>query len=309
MAGLSTYAAVMDSLLLGTRASPLAIAQSDRVIAALDVQGLTAQPRIFSTQGDRVLDQSFQALGDKGMFTAELEAALHQGLVQAAVHSAKDMSALDDPALPIVAVLPRDSRVDALIAQDVKAVADLPARARIGTSSLRRAAQLRQLRPDLIIVPVRGNLQTRIRKWRQGEVDALLLAAAGLDRLDLRAELPAIDLPLPYAPCQGIIAIQARERAEMWRGLSCAATMTQLAIERALVRGLGANCRQPVACQVDGDVGGGFAIQLYAWGRSGRCESLTHRLAAGQSDEALAQDAETQARALAARLPEGLGGA
>ena len=181
----------MAPLKLGTRASPLALAQTDQVIAALAQAGIEAQAHTFSTRGDRDLSKPLHELGDKGLFTQELEAALKSGDIDAAVHSAKDMSAIDDPELPIVASLKRDSRADILISAGASPLTELPQRARIGTSSLRRAAQVQAVRPDLQVVAVRGNVQTRLKKWQAGEVDALILAAAGLRRLGMMTDLPS----------------------------------------------------------------------------------------------------------------------
>ena len=299
---------MMIKLKLGTRASPLALAQTDRVIQALGTWGHGGQAKTFSTQGDRVQDRPLQDLGDKGVFTAELEAALRAGQIDAAVHSAKDMSAIDDPDLPLVAALPRDSRGDVLIAKGGQGLGDLSAGTRIGTSSLRRASQIRALRPDLTIVPIRGNLQTRLKKWRAGEVEALILAAAGLERMGLdqdQDDIPMQALTWPYAPAQGIIAIQATKPSVIWDQINDPAAMQALMIERALIRGLGANCRQPVACQVQ--IGTTTTtLDIYAWDVGGQEHHLHKTLAPALSDQALCQQAQALGQQLRAHVGEGL---
>ena len=299
--------AVPQVLSLGTRASPLALAQTARVAAALADHGVQARAKTFSTRGDRWLDVPLQALGDKGVFTAELQHALRAGQVAAAVHSAKDMSALDDPDLPIVAALPRDARKDVVIAPGGAGLDSLPKGARVGTSSLRRAAQLRDARPDLRPVVVRGNIQTRLQKWRAGEVDALILAAAGLARLGLEEAVPHVTLPGLYAPAQGIIAVQALAAAPHWDAINDPASFAALRIERALVRGLGASCRQPVACALDWTRDGQGTLAAMAWGPEGARVQETLDLAPDQTLADQVAQAERLGLRLRARLPQGLG--
>lgn len=287
----------MAPLKLGTRASPLALAQTDQVIAALAKVGIAAQAHTFSTRGDRDLSKPLHELGDKGLFTQELEAALMSGEIDAAVHSAKDMSALDDLDLPIVAALERDSRADVLISN--RALDDLPEGARIGTSSLRRAAQLKSVRPDLLAVPVRGNVQTRLKKWQEGEVDALILAAAGLRRMDLVASLPTHELDWDTAPAQGLIAIQARSENDPWKDISHEASYRVLHIERALVRGLGAHCRLPVSCHVSD----GLAVRLSAWAKDGSAKHATGQIDQETNLAAQVRAAEDLGQGLKAELP------
>lgn len=279
----------MQPLKLGTRASALALAQTDAVIAALAAQGVAAEAVTFSTRGDRDLSKPLHELGDKGLFTLELEAALRSGEIDAAVHSAKDMSALDDAELPIVGALEREAKGDVLVGASL---ADLPEGARVGTSSLRRAAQLKALRPDLQSVAVRGNLNTRLAKLEAGEADALILAEAGLRRLGLLDGLKTESLPFRPAPAQGIIAIQAATASELWSSISHGPTLRALHIERALVRGLGANCRLPVALDL------GHEAVLEAWHENGTV------MDAKQEVRTVAE-AEALGAALLARLPEG----
>ncbi len=298
--------ALPQVLSLGTRASPLALAQTARVTAALADHGVKALAKTFSTLGDRQLDLPLQALGDKGVFTAELQQALRAGQVAAAVHSAKDLSALDDPDLPIAAVLPRDAREDVLITPGGAGLDSLPRGARIGTSSLRRAAQLRDVRPDLRPIVVRGNVQTRLQKWRAKEVDALILAAAGLARLGLEETVPHVTLPGLYAPAQGIIAVQALQPASHWDAINHPATYAALMIERALVRGLGASCRQPLACGLDWTRDGQGTLVARAWGPEGERVQEALDLQPSQSLADQVAQAEQLGVRLHAALPHGL---
>ena len=239
----------MKPIRLGTRGSALALAQTNLVIGALATQGVASQAVTFSTRGDRDLSKPLHELGDKGLFTQELEAALKNREIDAAVHSAKDMSAFDDPALPIVAALERETKADVLIGARL---GDLMTGAKIGTSSLRRRAQLKALRPDLQAVPIRGNLNTRLKKLSAGAVDALILAEAGLKRLDLLAGLTLERLPFLPAPAQGIIAIQALALSPVWTAINHQQTWNDLHVERAMVRGLGGHCRLPMAIELHG---------------------------------------------------------
>jgi hydroxymethylbilane synthase len=174
--------------------------------------GLQVQLREFVTTGDRVLDRPLPEIGGKGLFTEELEAALRAGEIDLVVHSLKDLPVEDAPGLMIAAIPMREDPRDVLVAARPVTLADLPAGARIGTSSLRRSAQLLAARPDLTLLPVRGNVDTRIRKVLEGQYDAIILAAAGVTRLGLmenvRQHLP-FETMLP-APGQGALAVQCR---------------------------------------------------------------------------------------------------
>ena len=298
----------MDEVLsLGTRASPLALAQTARLIKALAREGFQSIAATFSTHGDRRLDLPIQELGDKGVFTAELQDALRTGQIAAAVHSAKDMSALEDPALPIVAALPRDAQGDVLISADGASLGALAEGSRVGTSSLRRAAQLRDIRPDLRAVVVRGNIQTRLQKWQAGEVEALILAAAAMERLGLEGSVPYVALPGLRAPAQGIIAVQALARAPHWDAISDPASFKDLMIERALVRGLGACCRQPMACALDWQENGQGALTAQAWGPEGEQVQETLVLNKAESLRNQVRQAEQLGMRLRSCLPNGFG--
>jgi hydroxymethylbilane synthase len=190
---------VSETVRIATRSSELALRQARLVAAALEGLGARGELVTYTTVGDRTLDQPLSAIGAKGLFTQELEADLAAGRVDCCVHSLKDLPTASPDGLAVVAQLPREDPRDALVlAPGVEAtgIADLPAGARVGTSSLRRRAQLLALRPDLDVRELRGNVPTRLRKVDGGEVDAAVLAAAGLHRLELAERVAAyLDAP------------------------------------------------------------------------------------------------------------------
>jgi hydroxymethylbilane synthase len=243
---------------IGTRGSPLALAQAREVRARL----IAAHPglagpgaveiAVISTSGDRNVDRSLAAIGGKGLFTKEIEEALAAGGIDLAVHSMKDVPTVLPPGLVIDCLLPREDPRDALFSAAGGDLAALPPGAIVGTSSLRRQALLLYARPDLRIVPFRGNVETRLAKLAAGTVDATLLAVAGLRRLG-KAHLvttildPATMLP---AAAQGAIGIERRlddERMrELLAPLNDPATKSQVAAERALLAELDGSCRTPI---------------------------------------------------------------
>lgn len=236
---------------LGTRGSPLALTQAgmvrDALMAAHGWSDVTIVP--IRTTGDRVQDRALAEIGGKALWTKELDRALLAGEVDACVHSMKDVETLRPPAIAIAATLPRADVRDRLIGAD--GIAALPHGASVGTSSPRRAAQLRRRRPDLSTVLFRGNVDTRLGKLAAGEVDATLLAAAGLDRLgrhDTGVAIP-LDVMLP-APAQGVVGVEtladgpARALVAVIDHLP---THAAVASERALLAGLRADCHSPVA--------------------------------------------------------------
>lgn len=250
---------------IGTRGSALARWQSDYVAELLKTAypDLDIEIVVISTRGDRVLDTPLPLIGGKGLFTAELEAALHSGEIDLAVHSLKDLPTEDPEGLTIGAVPERAPVNDVLVSRDGKRLADLQHNAVIGTSSRRRAAQLKKLRPDLEIIDIRGNVPTRIDKTRaaDGPYDATILASAGLTRLSLLDESMEIlptDTMLP-APGQGALGVQCRDDAD---SLALLAPLnhheTRLAVEaeRGFLAGLGGGCSIPVAAhgQIMGDL-------------------------------------------------------
>lgn len=241
-------------LRLGTRGSPLAMVQAHLVRDALvAAHGLTPD-RVeivpIRTTGDRVQDRPLAEIGGKALWTKELDRALLEGEIDLAVHSMKDVETIRPDSIAVAAMLPRADVRDRLIGAD--SIDALPHGARIGTSSPRRAAQLRRLRPDIAIVPLRGNVDTRRAKVAGGEADATLLAAAGLDRLGYGDVGVAIntELMLP-APSQGAVGIEVRAQDEATRSLVAAigdpATERCVWAERALLAALGADCHSPVA--------------------------------------------------------------
>jgi hydroxymethylbilane synthase len=238
-------------LRIGTRGSPLALAQAHMTAEALraahgwDADRIEIVP--ITTSGDMIQDRPLADVGGKALWTKELDRCLLDGRTDISVHSMKDVETIRPPELVIAAMLPRANVCDRLIG--APAVDALPRGARVGTSSPRRSAQLLHLRPDLEIVAIRGNVQTRLAKLERGEADATLLAAAGLDRLGISAVGVAIDL-LP-APAQGAIGIEVHADAMDVRAIVEAIddreTHLCVSAERRLLEGLGGTCRSPVA--------------------------------------------------------------
>jgi hydroxymethylbilane synthase len=239
-------------LRLGTRGSPLALVQARLVATALrDAHGwgpelIEIEP--ITTSGDQLRDRPLSEMGGKALWTKELDSALIEGRIDLAVHSMKDVETIRPPELAIAAMLERASVCDRLVG--APSLALLPEGARVGTSSPRRAAQLLARRPDLVIAPFRGNVETRLRKIRMGEVDATLLAAAGLDRLNHSDVGILLDDFLP-APAQGAIGVEVRSEDRRVRTLVSAidhrSTHLCVSAERRLLEGLGGSCRSPVA--------------------------------------------------------------
>ena len=243
-------------LRIGTRGSRLARAQATLVrgILAEAHPGLPpAELVVIKTTGDRVRDRPLAEIGGKGLFTKEIEEALIARRVDVAVHSMKDLPTRLPAGLVIGCLLPREDPRDALFAGGAEHIADLPQGAVVGTASLRRAAQLRARRPDLRVVPFRGNVDTRLRKLAAGEVDATLLAVAGLKRLGLAARIGAVLEPEEMLPAvaQGAIGIECRQEDARVRDLLApldhAETAARVAAERALLAVLDGSCRTPIA--------------------------------------------------------------
>ena len=248
------------ALVIATRGSPLALAQTEMVRALLMRRnaGLAIDKLSIRTTGDRFLDISLATMGGKGLFTKELDEALLAGRADLAVHSMKDVPTKPTDGLVIAAVLEREDPRDVFIAHEGGGPKDLPSGARVGTSSLRRGAQIRHARPDVSIVPFRGNVETRLRKMREGEADATLLALAGLRRLGLAdarggyagGVTLTTDEMLP-APAQGAIGIVCRENDETMRAMLEAISHRPTAIavtaERAALAALDGSCRTPIA--------------------------------------------------------------
>ncbi|WP_420454003.1 hydroxymethylbilane synthase [Rubrivirga sp.] len=251
-----------DALRLGTRTSRLATWQAEYVADALRAAwpGLDVALVPFVTQGDRTLDQPLPEIGGKGLFTLELERDLLDGAIDLAVHSLKDLPTADPDGLALGATTARADARDAWICPDGHSLADLPAGATVGTSSLRRGAQLLRVRPDLVIRSIRGNVETRVRKIAGADYDAGVLALAGLDRLglgDVARSVLDLDTMLP-APGQAALGVQVRagsHAARLVGALDHPETRAAVTAERAFLSGLGGGCSAPIAAlgTVDGD--------------------------------------------------------
>jgi hydroxymethylbilane synthase len=247
----------VSRIIIGTRQSRLALWQAEYTAQRLRefYPTLDVQLHGFDTRGDRVLDQPLPLIGGKGVFTAELEQALQDGTIDLAVHSLKDLPTELDPAFVLAAIPERASPFDVLISRSHSHLTALPIGAAIGTSSLRRLAQLKAFRADLNVIPLRGNVPTRVAKamTEEGAYDAIVLAAAGLDRLELAEQIteildPAVMLP---APGQGALALQCRANDHslitILAPLDHEVTRLAVTAERAFLAMLDAGCRLPVA--------------------------------------------------------------
>jgi hydroxymethylbilane synthase len=243
-------------LRIGSRGSPLALVQArevqSRLAAAAGADPASIEIQVIRTTGDAIQDRPLMEAGGKGLFTKEIEEALLSGVIDLAVHSSKDMTTLLPPGLMLSGFLPREDARDAFISSKAKSLRELPSGAVVGTASLRRQAMVKRARPDLQIVPLRGNVETRLRKIEDGVADATLLAVAGLKRLGLlsaAAALLDLDAFLP-AVGQGAIGIETRIDDAATRALvakiSDADTATALAAERAFLAVLDGSCRTPM---------------------------------------------------------------
>lgn len=294
-------------LRIGTRGSPLALAQAhetrDRLIAAhphLAAPG-AIEIVVFKTTGDRILDRTLAEAGGKGLFTKELEEALFDGRADLAVHSMKDVPTQLPDGLEIATLLPREDPRDAFFARSGSGLADLPAGSVVGTAGLRRQAQVLELRPDLKIFPLRGNVQTRLSKLDAGEVDATLLALAGLRRLGLTDRITAVLEPETMLPAvaQGAIGIEIRSDDDATRALlaplNCAETMVRVTAERALLAALDGSCRTPIAALavLDGD---DLHLRAKVLSHDGRTIFRAERRGKAADAESLGADAGTEIR-------------
>lgn len=241
------------ALTIATRESRLALWQAEHVQTLLQQRGHRVQLLGMTTRGDQILDRSLSKVGGKGLFVKELEAALLDGRAQLAVHSLKDVP-MDLPAgFTLACVLPRGNPCDAFVSPRYDSLDALPQGACVGTSSLRRQVLLHHLRPDLRIEPLRGNLDTRLRKLDEGQFDAIVLAATGLERLGLQARIRHVFTPEQMLPAAGQGALGIEVRSDDSRLIAAlqplADTPTWLATaaERAVSRGLGGSCSVPLA--------------------------------------------------------------
>ncbi|MCD7058313.1 hydroxymethylbilane synthase [Pelagibacterium xiamenense] len=247
----------MQSITIGTRGSPLAVAQAEEVrnkLAAAHGLGLdTIAIKVIRTSGDMIQDRPLSEVGGKGLFTKEIEKALYDGEIDLAVHSAKDMPTHLPEGMVLSAFLEREDVRDAFISLIARSPDHLPEGAKIGTSSLRRGAQFKRLRPDFRTVDFRGNVATRLKKLADGVADATLLALAGLNRLGEahRATLILDTRDFPPAPAQGAICIETRANdtrvTELVAALDHAETATRVSAERAFLDTLDGSCKTPIA--------------------------------------------------------------
>ena len=249
-------------IVIATRESRLALWQAEHVRALLRAGGAEVELLPMTTRGDQILDRSLAKVGGKGLFVKELETALADGRADVAVHSLKDVPMDLPPGFTLAAVLEREDARDAWVSNRHARLDDLPEGAVVGTSSLRRIVQLAALRPDLRLEPLRGNLDTRLRKLDEGGYDAIVLAAAGLLRLGLADRIRARFDVAAMLPCagQGALAIETRADDSALIGrlaaLNDAATRLAAAAERAVSRALGGSCSMPLAAHAgwQGDV-------------------------------------------------------
>jgi len=289
---------------IATRKSALALWQANHVAALLEripeVDEVALLP--LSTRGDEILDRSLQKIGGKGLFIKELEVAMQSGEADIAVHSMKDVPAEMPEGFCIAAVLERANHADALVSGDQVRLPDLPQGALIGSSSLRRQAQLKMMRPDLRVEALRGNVNTRLSKLASGDYDAIILAAAGLERLELAHHISQLFLPTEMLPAaaQGVVGIECLSDATELRAtlgqLNHPTTVQTTIAERTIAKTLQASCQSPVATYavVDGDALDVTALVALPDGT----QSIRHSVAGS------AADAEQLGEELAARLLE-----
>lgn len=300
----------MTALLkIGTRGSPLALAQARETARRLAVAhpALAGEGAIeivvIKTTGDRIQDRALNQIGGKGLFTKEIEEALIEGGIDLAVHSMKDVPTWLPPGLEIACLFPREDPRDAFFAAAGAGLDDLPPGAVVGTASLRRQAQILARRPDLRVVTFRGNVETRLRKLADGQVDATLLAVAGLRRLGqedrISSVLPA-EVMLP-AVAQGAIGIEIRSDDDRMRAylapLHCAATERRVAAERSLLATLDGSCRTPIAALAELDGGGRLVLDALVAKPDGSVVHRTRRQGGPDEAESLGRDAGNELKA------------
>jgi hydroxymethylbilane synthase len=247
----------MAKLRIGSRGSQLALWQANHVAALLREQGHTVEIEVIKTTGDKITSVALAKVGTKGMFTKEIEEALHDHRVDLAVHSLKDVPTELEQEFELAAIMKREDPRDAFISVKFSSLDELPHGAKVGTSSLRRQCQLKSVRPDLEIFPLRGNVDTRIRKLESGEYDAIILAAAGVRRLGLETHVRSrisADIMCP-AVGQGALAIEIRRGDQQTKTLLAflndADTHAAIDCERALLGSLGGGCQVPIGAYAE----------------------------------------------------------
>lgn len=294
----------MTRLVIATRQSPLALWQAEHVQGLLVARypECTVELLGMTTQGDEILDRSLSKLGGKGLFVKELEHALLQGRADLAVHSLKDVPMNLEPEFGLAAVMTREDPRDCMVSVRFGSLEELPVGARVGTSSLRRELMLRARFPRLVVVPLRGNVNTRLAKLDRGDFDALVMAAAGLKRLGLSARIrqiipTAVSLP---APGQGALGIEVladnHDTAALLAPLDDAAARAATSAERGVSRGLGGSCQVPLAAYAEIE------------GATLRLRALAGNAATGEyveaEDSAAIGDADPLAAEVVARLKQ-----
>jgi hydroxymethylbilane synthase len=279
----------MTRIRVATRASELALWQARFVAGRIERElGVETELLPLKTTGDR-LRGSLASVGGKGLFVKEIEEALIEGRADLAVHSAKDLPAVIPAGLALVAFPERADPRDALVARQRGAsLASLPSGARVGTGSVRRGAQLRAARPDLEIVPLRGNLSTRLRKLESERLDAIVLACAGLDRMDLADRIDERIAPERMLPAvaQGALALEARAGDSLADDLKCLSdrlTADRVTAERAFLSGLGGDCNTPLAALAEAGPNGSLVLRALLAATDGR-RILRHRAEAPATD-------------------------
>ena len=247
----------MAKLRIGSRGSQLALWQANHVAALLRERGHTVEIEVIKTTGDKITSVALAKVGTKGMFTKEIEEALHDRRVDLAVHSLKDVPTDLEQEFELAAIMKREDPRDAFISVKFSSLDELPQGAKVGTSSLRRQCQLKSVRPDLEIFPLRGNVDTRIRKLESGEYDAIILAAAGVRRLGLETHVRSrisADIMCP-AVGQGALAIEIRRGDQQTKTLLAflndADTHAAIDCERALLGSLGGGCQVPIGAYAE----------------------------------------------------------
>ncbi|MEZ0309918.1 MAG: hydroxymethylbilane synthase [Ramlibacter sp.] len=294
----------MSKLVIATRESRLALWQAEHVKAVLEQRGHEVSLLGMTTRGDQILDRSLSKVGGKGLFVKELETALEEGRADLAVHSLKDVPMELPAGFALACVMEREDPRDAFVSVRFGALSELPQGAVVGTSSLRRVVLLRAIRPDLKIEPLRGNLDTRLRKLDEGQYDAIVLAAAGLKRLGLGQRIRQVFEPEEMLPAagQGALGIEVRaERADLLELLAPLAhqgTWLAVAAERAVSRAMGGSCSMPLAAFAR--FSGEYLQLRAAWGDPDTAAPLVRAQSASAAVD-LAQAGELGA-AVASRL-------
>ena len=252
----------MKNLIIATRGSVLALWQSEHIASLLEAHGIQAQLKSMKTKGDKILDTPLAKIGGKGLFTKELEESMLRGEAHIAVHSLKDVPVEFPQGLVLAAICAREDVRDAMISEKYAKFNELPRGAKVGTTSLRRKMQLLSMRPDLEVISLRGNVQTRLRKLKDGEFDAIILAMAGINRLNLCAEVrhvaPFEVSQMIPAMGQGALGIEAVDEPQTLRAIEflkdeCA--IIETTVERDFVRVLEGGCQVPIGinARLDGE--------------------------------------------------------